>query len=205
MANIIVVSFTKETNALEALHKIKKLDSNGNITLYEYIMICKKADNLFEILNNTTRFRWKPLSSHKLESFASALSGPLGLVISLFSGTITSTTEGFARYNFENEFVKKINPKITTAYTTLIAEVGEDNPFFINNTLIPYKVEVLRTSADAAYLDFIEDEIERLEDKIENHRKKLKNTTRKEREKLRHKIDDLKVVRKTKIAKLEAK
>ena len=205
MANIIVVTFTKETNALEALHKIKKLDSYGDITLYEYVIICKKETNQFEILNDTNRTGWQTLTSNALTSIVEVFSGPIGLVIGLFTGTVADTIVDFERYDFEDAFIKKINNKITADNTTLIAEVGEDNTFFINNTLIPYKVDVLRTDADAAYLDFIEDEIERLEDKIEEQRKKLKNTTTKEKEKIRRKIEDLKAKRKTKIAKLESK
>ncbi len=41
MANIIVVSFTEEAKAIEALHKIKELDAYGDITLYEHILIRK--------------------------------------------------------------------------------------------------------------------------------------------------------------------
>ncbi|WP_422351033.1 hypothetical protein [Flagellimonas sp.] len=86
MANIIVVSFSEETKAIEALHKIKKLNSSGYITLYEYMIIRKKENDHYAVLIETTNEGWRTLTTMTLGGLVGALAGPIGLAICLYSG-----------------------------------------------------------------------------------------------------------------------
>jgi len=42
MTNLVVVSFTNESQAIEASHKMIELESLGDITVYEKVIVKKK-------------------------------------------------------------------------------------------------------------------------------------------------------------------
>ncbi|WP_422351032.1 hypothetical protein [Flagellimonas sp.] len=51
---------------------------------------------------------------------------------------------------------------------TIVVEVVEDSPVFIDKYLIPLAVEIDRSEADVEYDGFIEEQIEELEVEIED-------------------------------------
>ena len=204
MANVIVVSFKEETKAIEALNKIKELDSQGDITLYEFMMIRKSEHNSYDILDDDTDKKgWRTLTGMALGGLVGALAGPAGLIIGLITGATVGTFIEHRYYAFEEGFMKKVHNKANTDVITLIAEVNEDSSLCINSALKPFDAEIFRTEADLEFSDYLEDEIEDLEDLIEGQRKKLKNVTGKEKEKINNNIIDLKAKRKIKITAIK--
>ena len=206
MANIIVVPFKDEKKAIEALHKLKELDSYGDITLYEHLMIRKNEENHYEVLKDKTDGEgWRTFSGMALGGLVGAIAGPVGLIIGLYSGTIAGAVWDASRYDFEDDFIKKVNNQLNIGTIAIIAEVGEDSTVFIDNALEPICSEIIRTEADIEFDDYIDEHVEELEDKIKDEREKLKKATKEEKVKINAKIADLKVKRKAKIAELEAK
>jgi len=206
MANIIVVSFKEETKAIEALHKMKELDAYGDITLYEHIMIRKKANDHYEVLEDKTDGTgWRTFTGMALGGLLGALVGPIGLVVGLFSGTAIGAVFDIGRYDFEDDFIAKVNNKIKAGDITIVAEVGEDSSVFIDDYLKPFNVEIIRTEADIEFNNFIDEQVEDLEGKIKDEREKLKKATASEKAKVNTKIAELKAIRKAKVVALEAK
>lgn len=206
MANIIVVSFKKETKAIQALHKIKELDSYGDITLYEHMIIRKEESGEYEVLNDDTSTEgWRTFTGAAVGGLLGAIAGPVGLVIGLYSGVAIGAVADIARYDFEEDFVEKVSNKMKTGTIAIVAEVDEDSSIFIDNYLKPFDAEILRTDANLEYDNFIDEQIEELEDDIEDERKKLKKATADEKVKIKTKIADLKTKRKAKMAELETK
>jgi|GEM_PF-573939 len=206
MATIIVVSFSKETNAIEALHHLKKLDAYGDITLYEHMMIRKVANNQYEVLNDETdKIAWRTFTGMALGGLIGAFTGPLGLVIGLYTGTAVGAIWEFNRYDFEDDFVKKVSHKMTVGNIAIIAEVAEDSPVFIDNALTPLSTEIIRSEAEIEFNDYVEDQIELVEEKIEFEREKLKKATDAEKASIKAKIAELKETRTEIIKTLETK
>lgn len=206
MANIIIVSLKEETKAIEALHKIKELDMYGDITLYEHIMIRKKENNHYEVLENDTSDNvWRTLTGAMVGGLIGAFAGPIGLTIGLLTGTTIGVVADVAHYDFEDDFIKKVNNNMKPGTIAIVAEVSEDSPVFLDDYLKPFNAEIVRTEADLEYDDFIDEQIEEFEDKIQDEREKLKKATADEKVKIKARIADLKAQRKAKIAELEAK
>ncbi|MBJ2175661.1 DUF1269 domain-containing protein [Aureibaculum sp. A20] len=206
MANIIVVPFKEEKKAIEALHKIKELDAYGDITLYEHMMIRKKENNQFEVLNDQTDEEgWRTLTGAAVGGLLGAIAGPVGFVIGLYSGLAVGAIADVSRYDFEDDFVKKVSNQMTVGTIAIIAEVGEDSSVFINEALEPYTSEIMRSEAGIEFDDYVDEQIEDIEDKIEDQREKLKKATKEEKVKIKSKIAELKAKRKSKIAALETR
>ncbi len=206
MANIIVIPFKDETKAIDALHKIKELDVYGDITLYENMMIRKMGNDQYEVLNDATDGEgWRTVTGMALGGFIGALAGPLGFIIGLYTGTAAGAIWDISRYNFEDDFIKKVSSTMNTGTIAIIAEVGEDSSVFIDDALKAYSSEIIRSEASVAFDDYIDEQIEVLEEDIADEREKLAKATNEEKVKIKARIADLKEKRKAKISELEAK
>ncbi|WP_111707669.1 DUF1269 domain-containing protein [Lutibacter citreus] len=206
MANILVIPFKEDTKALEALHKIKELDSYGDITLYDHLMVRKVDENHYELLNDQTAGEgWRTLTGGAIGGLFGSIAGPVGFVIGLYSGLTVGAVIDVGRYNFEDNFIKKISNKMTVGTIAIVAEVSENSSVFIDDALRSYSSEIIRSEAEIEFDDYIDEYIEDLEDKIEDQREKLKKVTASEKTKIRIKINDLKAKRKIKITELEDK
>ncbi|SDH31103.1 DUF1269 domain-containing protein [Winogradskyella thalassocola] len=206
MAHIIIVSFKEETKAIDALHKMKELDSYGDITLYEHLMIRKNENDKYDVLNDQTdNYAWRTFTGMALGGLIGAFAGPIGLVVCLYSGTALGAILDVGHYNFEDHFIAKVTNKMEVGDITIIAEVGEDSAVFIDNYLKPFNVNVIRTEADIEFDHYIDEQIDDIEDDIEDEREKLKKATANEKAKIITKINALKAQRKAKLADLEAK
>ena len=206
MANIIVIPFKEEAKAIDALHKIKELDVYGDITLYEHMMIRKTEKNQYEVLNNKTDGSgWRTLSGMAIGGIAGALAGPIGFAIGLYTGTVAGAIWDVNHFDFENDFIKKVNNKMNVGTIAIIAEVAEDSPVFIDEALKTISSEIIRSQAELEYDDYIDEQIEELEEEIEDERQHLKKATSDEKTKIKNKITSLKAKRKAKIVELEAK
>ena len=206
MANIIVVSFKEETKAIEALHKIKELDSYGDITLYEHMLIRKKENDQYEVLDDATDgVGWRTFTGMALGGFVGALAGPIGLVIGLYSGTAVGALLDISRYDFEDDFIHKVNNKMKAGTIALVAEVSEDSSVFIDTYLKPFDAEIIRTEAGVEFDNYMDEQVDELEEEIEDEREKLKKATADEKAKINAKIANLKAKRKARMDELEAK
>ncbi|WP_055443456.1 DUF1269 domain-containing protein [Lacinutrix himadriensis] len=206
MANIIVVPFKEEKKAIEALHKMKELDVYGDITLYEHMMIRKKDNNQYEVLNDQTDGEgWRTFTGMALGGIIGAFVGPLGLIIGLYTGVVAGAVWDISRYDFEDAFIKKVSNKMTPGTIAIVAEVAEDSSIFIDEALKGLSSEIIRSEAGIEFDDYVDEQVEDIEDSIEDQRQKLRKATAEEKIKIKAKIADLKAKRKAEMAALEVK
>lgn len=206
MVNIIVVPFKEESKAIKALHKIKELDAYGDITLYEHMMIRKKDNNQYDVLDNETDGEvWRTFTGMALGGLIGALAGPIGFIIGLYTGTAAGAIWDVSHFDFEKEFISKLSKKMNVGTIAIIAEVAEDSSVFIDDALKAYSSEIMRSDAGIEFDDYVDEQIEELEEDIENEREKLKKATSDKKTKIKTKIARLKAKRKAKITALETK
>ena len=100
MNNIIVVSFTDETKAVDALHKLVEWDSFGDISIYEKIIVRKKTYGEYEILKEDSFEGWRTLTDMGYGSLLGLMGGPVGFVIGLYTGTAIGAIADSSHYDF---------------------------------------------------------------------------------------------------------
>jgi len=206
MATIILASFTEEAKALKALQKIEELDSFGEITLYDYIMIRGNENDIYQVLKkDIDNKEWKTLSESAIRNILGGVIGPIGLAIGLFTRTEIGANVGIKWYDFDEDFLRNIHNKMETGTIAIVAEVDEDSSVLIGNYMESFNAVISTTDADIEYSIYLDDRIEDIEEMIENSRENLKNATKYEKEKIKEKITKLKSKRKMKIKKLESK
>jgi uncharacterized membrane protein len=204
MTNIIVVSFANETNAIDALHKLTELDSFGDISIYEKIMVRKRANGECEILKEDRSEGWRTLTGMGVGSLLGLLGGPVGFVIGMYTGTAIGAIADLGHYDFADDFIAKTRDKLTPGTVAIVAEIDEDSVAFINTSLTPFDAVISRSDVDYEFDKYVSQQIDQIEDAIAEQRVALKRAIGNDRAKIQNKIAELKEKRNATIAEFVA-
>lgn len=85
MTNLIIATFKEEAEAIEASQKLHELDSIGDITIYEMVIVKKNANGEAQVLQADTTEGLSTLSGMAIGSLIGALAGPVGFVAGMFT------------------------------------------------------------------------------------------------------------------------
>jgi uncharacterized membrane protein len=203
MANILVASFRREAQAVEASHKLTELESYGNITVYEMVMVRKDQDGKVAELQAEGQEGLHTLSGMAIGVLIGALAGPVGMAVGMFTGTLTGAALELDHYSFTSEFGSRVINKMEPGTVAIIAEVEEDNEAYIDSTLMPLGASLIRSDVDYEYDKFDDQEIEAIDEEIADERAKIRLATTEEKAKILSGIAALKEKRRAKISKLE--
>lgn len=204
MTKVIVASFKEEKIAIDALHKLKELDSFGDIALYESVLVRKQHNNDYEILKADSSEGWRLLTGMAVGGLLGALGGPIGLIIGLYTGTAIGAISDASHYNFAEDFVAGVENKMAAGTVSIIAEIDEESNVFIDEYLKPFDAVITRSDVDFDYDSYLGEEIDVMDDEITEERANLKKSIGEEKTKIEKKIAALKEKRKLKVAAFDA-
>jgi len=205
MKNVIVASFKEESKAIAALHKLNELDSFGDITIYDHIMVRKKGDGKLEILKQDDSEGWRTFTGMGVGSLLGLLGGPVGFVIGLYTGAAMGALADLNHYDFAEDFIAKVEKKITVGTVTIIAEIEEDSEVFVDTYLKPFGAVIWRSDVDVEFDKQMDEEMDEIEADIAEQRAALKKAAKNEKKKIETKIADLKEKRRARIAEFVTK
>jgi len=205
MTNLIIASFNQESEAIEASRKLTELESLGDITIYEMVVVKKNPDGETVVLQADTAEGFTTLSGLAIGSLVGALAGPVGLVLGMFTGTLAGAAMEADDYGFAEDFLTKTADALAPGAAAVIAEVEEDDPVFVDSSLSPLGAVLTRTDVDYEYTKYSDDEMEELDEDVAAARAKLKAAGDEDKDKFRQKIAKLKEKRKERITEFEQK
>lgn len=205
MANLIIASFKQEATAIEGLKKLNELESIGDITIYEMVLLKKNADGETVVLQSDTTEGANTLAGMTIGAVIGSLAGPVGTVMGLLAGTLTGSAVEIDHYGFADDFVAKAGEHLAPDSVALVAEIDEDAPIFVDSTLTPLGATLTRTDVDYEYDKYSDEEMDELDEEIAAKRAKLKAAAASDKARFQEKIDALKEKRKEKIAEFKEK
>jgi len=205
MKNVIVASFKEEAKAIQALHKLNELNSFGDISIYDQIMVRKNEDGKTEILKQDNSEGWRTLAGMGVGSLLGLLGGPVGFVIGLYTGTAIGAIADAGHYDFAADFIAKVEKKIAAGTVTIIAEIEEDSDVFVDTYLKPLGAVILRSDVDLEFDKYVDEQIDDIEAEIAEQRAELKKAVGNEKKKIQTKIAELQEKRRAKIDEFMAR
>jgi uncharacterized membrane protein len=205
MTNLIIASFKKEAQAMEASQKLNDLDSMGDITIYERVLVKKNADGTTVVLQTDTTEGMRTLSGLAIGSLIGSLAGPVGFLLGSLTGTMTGVALESDYYSFSEDFGSKAIEQLQPDTLAIIAEIEEDNNVFVDNSLLPLSAKLLRTDVDYEYDKYSDEQIEAFDEEIAKERAKIKTAAAAERSKIKQKISSIKEKRAGRINELKEK
>jgi uncharacterized membrane protein len=205
MTNLIIASFMKEAQAIEASQKLNELDSLGDITVYEKVIVKKNTDGNTVVLQTDTTEGMRTLSGLAVGSLIGSLAGPVGLLVGMFTGTMTGAALESDYFNFSEDFTSKAVEQLQPGSLAIIAELEEDNNVFVDSALRSLSAKLLRTDVDYEYDKYSDEQIEAFDEEIATERAKIKAAAAAERIKIQQKISTIKEKRAARIKELKEK
>jgi uncharacterized membrane protein len=205
MTNLIVIAFKNESQAIDASHKLVELESLGDITTYEKVILKKDVKGQVSVIQSDTSDGLRTVTGMALGTLVGAFAGPVGLLTGMMVGTMTGAAMDSTYYDFSDDFTSKVASKIQPGMIAIIAEVYEDSPDFVDNAVAPFSATVLRSDVDYAYDEYVDDQIDEIDEEIAAERTKIKSAAQSEKAKILKTIDRLKEKRQQRIADLKGK
>ena len=205
MTNLIVASFKEEAEAMEASRKLTELESIGDITVYEMVILKKNPDGEVVILQADTTEGVTTLSGMAVGTLVGTLGGPVGLLLGMVTGTLVGAAIEADDYGFVDDFLSRASAQLEPGTVAVIAEVEEDDPEFIDSTLSLLGATVTRTEVDYESSRYADAEMDEIDEDVAAARAKLKDSVNTEKGKFQQKIAKLKEKRKERIAELQEK
>jgi len=204
MTKVIVASFKDEKKAMDAFKKLSELESLGDISLYDKIIVRKLKNGDYETLKGDSSEGWRALGGMAVGGLLGAIGGPIGFIIGLYAGTAIGAMSEINHYDFANDFIEKVEKRVVAGTVSIIAEMDEEDKDFIDLSLKPFGAVIWKSNVDYAYDDYMHEQLDEVEDEIAEQRAGLKKSIGKEKEKIQKKIMALKERRKEKIAAFDA-
>jgi uncharacterized membrane protein len=206
MANIIVGSFNGEEQAIAASHRMNKLESNGDITVYEKVIVKKDAYGETSVIQSDTTEGIRTFSGMAIGSLVGLLAGPVGFMVGLVSGTFVGAITEADYFDISDDIIAKVKDRLQPGKVAVIAEVYEESPDFIDNAFGSLDATVIfRSDVDYIYDDIKDEEIEEIDEEIAAERAKIRSANATEKAKIHQEIEGLKDKRRKKIEELKEK
>lgn len=206
MTNLIVASFNDEAKAIEASKKLTELDSLGDITIYERVIVRKNPNGETVVLQQTeSTDGLRTVSGMAIGSLVGALAGPVGMMLGMLTGTMVGAVSDSDHYDFADDFASRAAGQLKPGTVAIIAEVNEDNEIFINDSLKALNAVVTRTDVDYEYDKFSDEQIDAFDEEIAEERAEIKSANAAEKAKIQKRIAELKDKRRKRITELKEK
>jgi uncharacterized membrane protein len=205
MENIIVATFTDEAKAIQALHKLGELDREGDINVYDKVLIRKGSNDEYEVLKDDNTNGWRTLAGMAFGGLIGAFGGPIGLAIGFYAGTVVGLVMDYTHYSFDQSFIESISQNIPAGSTSIIAEIDEESSVFIDEYLNPLEAEIWRSNIYFEHEKYIDKQINTLDSELQSAEDELAATVEAQKARISAKVAELKNDRKAKIAEIELK
>jgi uncharacterized membrane protein len=138
--------------------KLAELESIGDISIFEKVIIKKDANGEFTILQ-TDNQRW---STHGFRNGSrntlwEQIGGPVGMLVGMLSGTLVGAVVEADYVDFSEDVVRKVSDRLNVGDVAILAEISEDGPLFVDSAVAPLGGNIFRYNVDDAYDDYEDD------------------------------------------------
>ncbi len=206
MSNLIVGVFSDEAQAIAASHQLIELESYGDITVYEKVIVKKDAYGHTSIIESETSDGVRTLSGMAIGSLIGLIAGPVGMLLGMITGTLVGAVAEADYLDFSDDFTEKVNARLQPATIAIMAEVFEESPDFIDRAFRTLgATTVFRSDVDYVHDDFEDEDIRETDEEIAAERARIKSANATEKSKIQKNIENLKDKRRMRIARLKEK
>jgi uncharacterized membrane protein len=193
--NVIVVSFSDDSKAYEAITVLKELDSQQQVDLTGAAVVVRADDGQVDVKDDADDESYTgTLGGGLVGLLIGIIGGPFGVLIGGATGVLVGSLFDADDEDDTESALTDVSKSVRVGRTALLAEVGEQSTDIVDNAMRNLGGEVLRRSAD---------EVEAEVATTENAQRKAKREARKELLKARHEQHQKEI--RAKIEELKAK
>lgn len=204
MDNIIIATFNNDKTAIDAVHKLRELDLQNDITVFSKVLLRKNADGSINYLKDEDDLGgWATVGGMAAGSALGLIGGPVGVVVGAFTGLTIGGVADLARYSFDEDFLENVKAGLPTGTTTLIAQVTEPSDAYINTAFEPFGAQIWRTNIYTEHDKYVQMQIDMLDAEIYQAERDLRDAAAEEKAKFEAKLAELRARREAKLATIK--
>ena len=154
MTNLIVLSFTNESKAIEASQKLAELESIGDISVFEKVIIKKGANGEFTYLQTESSDGLRMVSGMALGTLVERLADLVGMMVGNAFGHPGGAVGETEYIDFSEETVRKVTDQLNAGDVAILAEISEEGSFFVDMLQPHLGGNIFRHNVDDVYSDY---------------------------------------------------
>jgi uncharacterized membrane protein len=191
--NVIVVNFSDDAKAYEAITTLKQLDSQDQLDLAAAAVVARDEDGQVEMKDDVANAAYAGTVGGGLVGLLiGIIGGPLGILIGGATGVLAGSLFDMNDDDDTESALSGVSKSVRAGRTALLAEVTEQSTEIVDTAMRTLGGEVLRRSATDVEAEVAAaDEVQR-KAKREARKQLLEARHQKGKEEIRAKLEELK-------------
>ncbi len=191
--NVVVVNFTDDTSAYQALTNLKELDSQGQIKVVEAAVVTRGDDGQIQINDQVGDESLAGTASGGIVGLLiGVLGGPFGVLLGGATGLLIGSLYDIADADDTDSVLSEVSKTVQAGRNAVLAEVVEQSPEVVDTAMTRLSGTILRRSVYEVEAEIAAAQETQLEAKREA-RKKLREARHDKRQQDAHaKVQELK-------------
>jgi uncharacterized membrane protein len=191
--NVIVVNFSDDADAYEAITTLKQLDSQGQLDLSAAAVVVRDGEGQVEVKDEVTDATYAgSLSGGLVGLLIGIIGGPLGILIGGATGLLVGSLFDIHDDDDTESALSDVSKSVRAGRAALLAEVTEQSTEVIDAAMHGIGGEVLRRSVDDVEAEVAAAEEAQRKAKRETRKQLLKARHHKHKDEIRAKLEELK-------------
>jgi uncharacterized membrane protein len=191
--NVIVVNFSDDSNAYEALSVLKELDSQKQLDLAGAAVVERADDGQIEVKDTADGQNYTgTLSGGLVGLVIGIIGGPLGVLIGGATGVLLGSLYDADDDDDAESALSDVSKSVQVGRTALLADVSEQSTDIVDDAMHKLGGDVLRRGADDVEAEIAATQDAQRKAKREARESLLKARHEKHKQETHAKIDELK-------------
>jgi uncharacterized membrane protein len=191
--NVIVVNFSDDAKAYEAITTLKQLDSQGQLDLAAAAVVARDEDGQVEMKDDVANAAYAGTVGGGLVGLLiGIIGGPLGILIGGATGVLAGSLFDMSDDDDTESALSGVSKSVRAGRTALLAEVTEQSTEIVDTAMRSLGGEVLRRSATDVEAEVAAADEVQHKAKREARKQLLEARHQKGKEEIRAKLDELK-------------
>lgn len=191
--NVIVVNFSSDASAYQAITTLKELDSQGQIDLAAAAVVARDDDGQVDVKDEVADGSYSgTVGGGLIGLLIGIVGGPLGILIGGATGVLVGSLFDAHDAGHSESALSEVSRSIRAGRTALLAEVDEQSTEVIDAAMREIDGKVLRRSADDVESEVAASEDAQRKAKREARKHLIEARHQKHKDEIRAKLEELK-------------
>ena len=191
--NVIVVSFTDDSKAYDALTELKELGTQGQISVPAVAVVAREADGRITVKDEVSDPTFAGTAGGGIVGLLiGVLGGPLGVLLGGATGLLVGSLYDMADADDTDSVLSEISKGVQVGRTAVLAQVVEQSPGVVDTAMARLSGTVLRRPVYEVESEIAAAQEAQREAKKEARKKLREARHEKNKEKAHAKIEELK-------------
>jgi len=127
MEKLIVIIFDDQTKAFAGLEALRKLDRDGEISLFEARIAVKEPNGVVRVIENPDDVDFPVIGvSTLVGTLVGVLGGPIGLLAGAGAGALIGSIVDLEHAGVTDEFIGDVTTALTPGRVAVVADISEE-------------------------------------------------------------------------------